>query len=549
MPGESTVRARAIPRTSLAGLLACACVAGCQGLERRPDPAPRATPAGSAERPYPSRSGRSQARNASPDEPAGALASPPQRAEPGPVPLQRETAAAEVKLAAWRGPDELPPPTESILSESVLTEPEPDQAARRAGQEAPSTESVDAEPLSLDELQRLAAASNPTLRQAYALVEQARGNHLQVGLYPNPTVEAERAANDSPFDMFNVFVTQEIVTARKLRLNRAVASFDVERAQWEAEAQILKVSNEVQIRYIAALGARRRMEVAEDLWRIARDGVRASEELLAAEQVSEADALQARLQESQTEIALRNARFQASAAWKRLGDVVGRPDLPVRPLVGNLEDDVPDLDWDAARRQLLDHSPLLHAARARVMAAQAQARRERAQPIPNLQLTGGLGRTFSAPEYMMYTLQLGITLPVFDRNLGNIAAAESELRAAQAEVRRIELALRDGLARAFRRYLSTRNQARTYRDTILMMAERNLSLALERYEEGEFDFLRVLTARHDLFEAKINYITALVDLRIAAIEIQGLLLTGGLDPVDSSPTLSNNAGQTTAAGR
>ena len=53
--------------------------------------------------------------------------------------------------------------------------------------------------------------------------------------------------------MFNVFVTHPIVTARKLELNREVASHDVQRAQWEAEAQFLRVMNDVHIRFIAAL--------------------------------------------------------------------------------------------------------------------------------------------------------------------------------------------------------------------------------------------------------------------------------------------------------
>jgi len=434
-------------------------------------------------------------------------------------------------------------------------------AAERAEQKpetlnfAPPGEAEDMPPppagddtLTLEELQCKAAASNPTLRQAIAFVEQARGNWLQVGLYPNPTVEAQRGPNNSPFDMFNVFVTQEIVTAGKLRLNRAVASHDVERAVWEAEAQKLRVFNEVQIRYVAALGAQRQVAVAQGLLEIAERGVTVSEQLLAGEEVSEADVQQARLQLNQTRIILRNAHFRADAAWKRLGNVVGEPNLPPRRLAGTLEVDVPDLDWEMSWRELIDQNPALKAARSRAEAARAQVSREQRQPTPSLHLTTGLGRDYFQPDYTMYTLQFAITPPVFNRNRGNIAAASAELRAATTEVDRMVLSLRDGLAEAFRRYRSSRNQARTFRETLLPMAEANLKLSLRRYEEGEFDFLRVLTARRDLFDANIKYVTAVTELRIAAIEIQGLLLTGGLAPVDSRPVPSNKAGGTSGPG-
>lgn len=403
-------------------------------------------------------------------------------------------------------------------------------------------------PLTLDELQQIAVANNPTLKQAYGFVQQARGNWWQVGLYPNPVIEAQQGANNAPLDMFNTFVSQDIVTGSKLKLNREVASFDIDRAQWEAEAQNLRVLNDVRIRYVAALSAQRQVEVAEELLRISEEGVRVTEQLRAGEQVSEADVLQARLQLNQTQIILRNAQFRVVAAWKQLGNVIGSPNMPVRPLAGELNEDVPEIEWDTVWSEILGGNPLMHAARSRLHAAQMQVIREERQVKPNLQLRTGLGRDFFNPQYMMYTLQMGITLPTFNRNQGNIAAADADWRAAQAELNRIELSLRDELAKAFQRYQVAGNQVEAYRDEILPIAEQNLKLTLKRYEEGEFDLLRVLTARRDLFDARIEYVRAYTDWRIAAIEIKGLLLTGGLDAVESKPTASNRAGQTNSSG-
>jgi cobalt-zinc-cadmium efflux system outer membrane protein len=406
-------------------------------------------------------------------------------------------------------------------------------------------------PMTMDDLWKIAVAANPTLRQAYGLVQQAEGNWLQVGLYPNPSVEWHSEANNAPFDAHYGIVGQEFVTAKKLGLNRGVASSDVQRARWEAEVQNLRVLNDVRIRFIAVLGAQREVAVAEGLLKIADEGVRVSERFFKAEEVSQADVLQATLQLRHTQILLRNARFRAAAAWRELGNVVGRPDLPPRPLAGNLEDEMPEVDWDAAWQQLLGRNPRLHAARARLAAAEQQVRREQVEPVPNLRVSGGTGIDAlpAGESFQMAFLSLGAEVPVWDRNQGNILAAMGNLQAARSEVARLELSLRDDLADAFQRYQSARNEVETYRDPILPTAEKNVELTQKAYDEGEFDFLRVLIARRDLFQARIDYVESLTELRSAAIEIHGLLLTGGLDPATNDPTPSNTAGQTADQGR
>lgn len=458
------------------------------------------------------------------------------------------TARADVRLVSSTADAERAKPlTRAVKAPEENLLPRVLRASESPAPEPQRSRSRDSLPLS--ELQQLAMQANPTLRQAAGLVQQARGNWLQAGLYPNPSVEAVQFANNGPFDGLNVLATQPIVTGNKLALNRAVAAHDVRRARWEARAQVQRVLNDVQIRYVSALAAQRQAALAEELLKIAEQGVRISELLREGEAVSEADVLQAELQRNDTLVLLRSSRFRADAAWRQLANVVGRPDLPVYALDGNLEAPVPEFEFDSEYTRLINDHPLLHAARARADAAEAQIERERVQPKPNLNVTAGMGRDFFAPQFMMYTLQFAVTPPAFNRNQGNIAAALAERQAAQREVVRLELALRDALADAFRRFGAARNEVEIYRDAYLPAADKNLSLVLKAYEAGEFDFLRVLLARRQLFYARVNYITALKNLRNSAIEIEGLLLVGGLEPVQNNRTPSNRAGQTTGPGK
>jgi outer membrane protein TolC len=85
--------------------------------------------------------------------------------------------------------------------------------------------------LALADVEQMALQNNPSLAQAYARVEAARGIWLQVGLYPNPVAGyvAEEMGDEGTAGLQGGFIGQQLVTAGKLRLNRQVACQEVNR--------------------------------------------------------------------------------------------------------------------------------------------------------------------------------------------------------------------------------------------------------------------------------------------------------------------------------
>ena len=97
-------------------------------------------------------------------------------------------------------------------------------------QNAPAPQSA----LGLAEVAQMGLAQNPRLAQAVFRVDAARGRALQAGLYPNPTISAtfdELGDRTGPSGVNTLpLVSQEIVTGKKLRLDRAAANREVDQA-------------------------------------------------------------------------------------------------------------------------------------------------------------------------------------------------------------------------------------------------------------------------------------------------------------------------------
>ena len=76
------------------------------------------------------------------------------------------------------------------------------------------------------------------------------------------------------------------------------------------------------------------------------------------------------------------------------------------------------------------------------------------------------------------SFEAGVSVPLFDRNRGGIAAARADEGRAEAEVRRIELALQGRFAGVYEQYLTALRSSETYRVEILPRAEEAYKLYL-----------------------------------------------------------------------
>ena len=110
--------------------------------------------------------------------------------------------------------------------------------------------------MTLEELESIALANNPTVVQAAMRVWAARAKCYQVGLKPNPTIAyaGDEMGDEGRGGMQGAKIGQEIVTGGKLQARMATASREVEQAEQAFQAQRYRVLERRAGRVVRRLG-------------------------------------------------------------------------------------------------------------------------------------------------------------------------------------------------------------------------------------------------------------------------------------------------------
>jgi cobalt-zinc-cadmium efflux system outer membrane protein len=401
--------------------------------------------------------------------------------------------------------------------------------------------------LRLEDLERMALRNNPTIGQAEAAIRAAEGRRVQAGLMPNPIIgylgeELNARAFDQKSEHY-VFAEQEVPLGGKLKKSRDVFAREKAQAQAGAAAQKQRVLNAVRTLYYEALGAQRLVEARAELAKLASEAVDVTGELFNTGAADRPDALAIQVEARRARLDLVMAENERDQIWRQIGAVVGDPFLKPARLAGDLEQGLPALEQEQLLATLLRESPEVKRAQAGIERARASLTRAKAEPTPNLFLRGGMGystellETFppqppgrkSGPEAFA---EVGLRIPLFNRNQGAIAEASAELDFAEREARRVELMLRARTASAFRAYQNALSVAIEYREQIVPRAREAYDLYLASFRQMAAAYPQALIAQRTFFQTQAEYVRALVDVWRNAIQLQGFMLTGALDAPD-----------------
>ena len=139
-----------------------------------------------------------------------------------------------------------------------------------------------AAPTRLAELQRLAAANSPALRQAASDVETARGLLQQAGTYPNPTMASrpDPTPTTPATGTLGFFIDQVIKTGGKLKLAAAAAQMNLKTRSWPLKRARIDLATTVRTAYYSLVVAKETVRVNKALARFTDEIFRLQSDLL-----------------------------------------------------------------------------------------------------------------------------------------------------------------------------------------------------------------------------------------------------------------------------
>jgi cobalt-zinc-cadmium efflux system outer membrane protein len=125
--------------------------------------------------------------------------------------------------------------------------------------------------------------------------------------------------------------------------------------------------------------------------------------------------------------------------------------------------------------------------------------------------------------------EVGVSIPIFDRNQGNIDAAKADAERAKREVERVKLVLRERAASVVQSYAFSQTAIDRYRNQMIPRARKAYEMYAKKYQQMAAAYPQVLIAQRTLMQLEVSYTTALENFVTSSLSLQSYLLTDGLE--------------------
>jgi outer membrane protein, heavy metal efflux system len=389
-------------------------------------------------------------------------------------------------------------------------------------------------PMTLADLQRLAALYSPAIKSAEAAVEAAKGAAKQAGAYPNPTVFFEQdTVGTGPAGYEGFGMHQTVKTAGKLKLQQAAAMMDLLNAQLALKRAYTDLSYAVRTNYFAVLVALEAVRINQAFYEFSQDIFRFQVEQVRGLRSAPYEPMQLRPLVLQARFNLIQAQNQYLASWRQLAAALGLRDMPPTELAGRVDMPVPVFAYKEVLARVLANHTDVRTAYNTIQQARFNLQLAKVTPIPDVDLNIlGQKDTTAPPNVIAHSLQASIPVPIWNQNQGAIKQAAGSLAQALARVEETRNTLTQSLAEAYNRYTTNRENVAI---TLLQVQDqvRVYRHMRERYYKvgpigGGLDFTDLFVAQQSLVTYISNYVAALGLQWTAVSDVANLLQTDDL---------------------
>jgi len=375
-------------------------------------------------------------------------------------------------------------------------------------------------------------ANNRDLAAARYAIRQAEGRLQQAGLWPNPEFGLGRQsdrlfANEGESTLTSGFRQRFPITGRIAKA-RTVARVDVAQAIAEVRNQERLLAGDILARVRELLVLREQLQANQEIQDTLDRLVTVSEQRAKVAEVSQADVNLARLELQKARLARQLLINQQAVATTGLNQLLGRePKAPLEP-TGELPVEFPRQAAAEAQSQALAQRPDRQLSALSIDRAAAEIKLARAQKWEDW--TVGFDYTqarslFPGPGNMADTdrlvaLSVSIPLPLWNRNQGNIAAAQATQGRAERELAALELRIAAEVRAADERLRILAGVLRQYREESLKLSAQNVTLTQKGYSDGLVNVTAVIQAQQQFIDLRLSYLATLAEFARALTDWQ-----------------------------
>jgi cobalt-zinc-cadmium efflux system outer membrane protein len=357
-------------------------------------------------------------------------------------------------------------------------------------------------------------------------VAAAQGLRVQAGLFPNPEFQFQNE-NLRPGQTYTRDVDTLALINQPLdflgKRQRRVAIAEEAQLQVRSEYRLARwqIIQRVKLAYWTARGAQEIQRVWTTTFENFQKIIEFHAGRFKAGAIAEQDFLRVRLEGERLKVAADLAALDVDRTRIELLREMGRTDFAAVVLTEPLEP-VAEVT-PAGMERVLAQRGEIQVARAALGKAEANARLQEVSARPDLNLTLGYKRT-QLPDALSgvntVLASLRVTLPLADKNRGNRAAAEAEVRRQRQVLAAAEAVVRADYTAAVQEYEFRRQEFLTTLEPLREHAGEINRIAAAAYTEGGTDLLRLLDAERIGLEAELARTQGLVEFRQSIVRLE-----------------------------
>ena len=390
--------------------------------------------------------------------------------------------------------------------------------------------------VTVDELVGRALAENPELKAVRLEVDAAAGRLQQAGLRPNPMLELGGQKALSPDNNLSVGVSLPLDLNGRREGRIAVAEREIELKRRLVAERERQLRADVRMKAGELLAAERSLTVTDELLGLNRSaldlvGTRvrqgAAPSLDENLQLVEVNRLDASRQLAQSRVEVAALQLKALAGMAPDAPLTVKGDLTAPPL---------SMDRAGTLQRAASDRPDVAAARAEAAMAGALVKKEQAEGRWDARVSVGYqrqdfgfplnGLTASGTQrpiqdvFHYFGGGVSITLPVWNRNQGSVAAATAAALAAERRVEFAVLTAQQQIGAAFTQYEAAKRSLDIYERGVRDVSRRNLDVIRQAYQLGRGSLLDVIAEQRRYIEIENGYTEALKQVYDAAVDVE-----------------------------